>query len=254
VLSDILGSEDALGDMDFKVAGDEEGITAFQMDIKVEGITLDIMRNALQQAKQGRTHILGEMRKCMPAPRNALSDNTPRILRLKVNPKYNGELIGPGGKNIKKMMEDHGVFNIDLNNDGDVTVFGPAAGAEACVREIEAKTEEPVVGKVYEQVKVKNVVDFGMFVEILPGKDALVHVSEISNERVNAPGDLFKTGDIVDVKLIEINNRGQLRCSRKVLLEPEEPAPKPPRPEGRDEPRAEMKPKPKPKAPTESAE
>jgi len=219
VLTDILGSEDALGDMDFKVAGDEDGITAFQMDIKVEGITLGIMKNALAAAKEGRKHILAEMAKCSPAPRGNLGPFTPRINKFKVNPKFIGELIGPGGKNIKKMIEDYGLTSIDIDQSGEVAVCGGAEAAVAATDHIKARTEEPEVGKIYYNCEVKTVVEFGCFVELLPGKDALVHVSEMALERVADPKALFKPGDRMDVKLLEINKRGQLKVSRKVLLQ-----------------------------------
>jgi len=234
VLTDILGSEDALGDMDFKVAGDEEGITAFQMDIKVEGITLEIMRSALKAAHAGRTHILGEMRKCSPAPRNAMSDFTPRIVKMQVNPKYNGELIGPGGKNIRKMKEDFGIENIDLDNDGTISILGSAASTDACAEYIKLRTTEPEAGKTYYNCEVKTVVDFGVFVELLPGKDGLVHVSELAHERVEDPNDFATKGDRMDVVLLEVNARGQLKCSRKALLEAPPKPPPPPKKEKKE--------------------
>ncbi|KAK3238713.1 Purine nucleoside phosphorylase [Cymbomonas tetramitiformis] len=232
VLTDILGSEDALGDMDFKVAGDAEGITAFQMDIKVEGITLKTMRKALAAAGEGRRHILQEMAKCDPEPRTGLGLYSPRIEKLSVNAKYVRELIGAGGKNIKALVESTGVTSIDITNEGEVTIVGPGPReTEAAQAHIEAVTEEPVKGKVYKNCVVKNVVEFGCFVEILPGKDGLVHVSELAHERIEIVSEHVSPGDIMDVQLIEINNRGQLKLSRKTLLSlPGTKTPEPPTP------------------------
>ena len=221
ILSDILGAEDALGDMDFKVAGDQSGITAFQMDIKVEGITLEIMKAALAQAKKGRAHILNKMLEVCPAPRSEMPHHAPRIETIQVQPNQIGLIIGPGGKQIRAIVEFSGA-EIDINDSGVVSIA--ASGAESMQKAkdmIMGLVSEVEVGKTYVG-EVASVVDFGCFVRIM-GKEYLCHVSELSHERIQNPRDHFKVGDKVEVKVIGRNDRGQLKLSRKVLL-PRQPA------------------------------
>jgi len=214
VLSDILGDEDHLGDMDFKVAGSEHGVTALQMDIKIDGITPEIMQVALAQAKQGRLHILGEMNKALSSSREQMSDFAPRIISFKIDPAKIREVIGKGGVTIRAITEQTGA-SIDLNDDGVVNIASvdKAAGEEAR-RMIEEITAEVEVGKTYEG-KVVRLMDFGAFVTILPGKDGLVHISQISDERVEKVSDKLSEGDIVRVKVLEIDRQGRVRLSMK---------------------------------------
>ena len=214
VLSDILGDEDHLGDMDFKVAGSENGVTALQMDIKIDGITPEIMKVALEQAKQGRLHILGEMNKTLSSTREQMSDFAPRIITFKIDPSKIREVIGKGGVTIRAITEQTGA-SIDLNDDGIVNVASvdKAAGEEAR-RMIEEITAEVEVGKIYEG-KVVRLMDFGAFVTILPGKDGLVHISQISDERVEKVSDKLAEGDSVRVKVLEIDRQGRVRLSMK---------------------------------------
>ena len=214
VLSDILGDEDHLGDMDFKVAGSEDGITALQMDIKIDGITAEIMKAALEQAKQGRLFILGEMNKALSSTREEMSDFAPRILTIKIDPSKIREVIGKGGATIRGITEKTGA-SIDLTDDGVVNIASvdKAAGEEA-KRIIEEITAEVEVGKIYEG-KVARLMDFGAFVTILPGKDGLVHISQISDERVEKVSDKLSEGDMVKVKVLEIDRQGRVRLSMK---------------------------------------
>ena len=214
VLSDILGDEDHLGDMDFKVAGSEDGITALQMDIKIDGITAEIMETALEQAKQGRLFILGEMNKALPSTREEMSDFAPRILTIKIDPSKIREVIGKGGATIRGITEKTGA-SIDLTDEGVVNIASvdKAAGEEA-KRIIEEITAEVEVGKIYEG-KVARLMDFGAFVTILPGKDGLVHISQISDERVEKVSDKLSEGDVVKVKVLEIDRQGRVRLSMK---------------------------------------
>lgn len=214
VLSDILGDEDHLGDMDFKVAGSENGVTALQMDIKIDGITPEIMKVALGQAKQGRLHILGEMNKALSASREQMSDYAPRIITFKIDPSKIREVIGKGGVTIRAITEQTGA-SIDLTDDGIVNIASvdKAAGEEAR-RMIEEITAEVEVGKTYEG-KVVRLMDFGAFVTILPGKDGLVHISQISDERVEKVSDKLSEGDVVRVKVLEIDRQGRVRLSMK---------------------------------------
>jgi polyribonucleotide nucleotidyltransferase len=214
VVSDILGDEDHLGDMDFKVAGSENGVTALQMDIKIDGITPEIMKVALEQAKQGRLHILGEMNKALSSTRAEMSDFAPRIITFKIDPAKIREVIGKGGVTIRAITEQTGA-SIDLTDDGVVNVASVdrAAGEEAR-RMIEEITAEVEVGKVYEG-KVVRLMDFGAFVTILPGKDGLVHISQISDERVEKVSDKLSEGDVVKVKVLEIDRQGRVRLSMK---------------------------------------
>ena len=214
VLSDIMGDEDHLGDMDFKVAGTESGVTALQMDIKINGITSEIMATALEQAKQGRLHILGEMNKVLPETRQEMSDYAPRIITLKIDPAKIRDVIGKGGVTIRAITEETGA-SIDITDDGVVKVASVdrQAGEEA-VRRIEDITAEVEVGKTY-QGKVARLMDFGAFVNILPGKDGLVHISQISNERVEKVSDKLNEGDVVKVKVLEVDRQGRVRLSMK---------------------------------------
>ncbi|CAM6094618.1 unnamed protein product [Calypogeia fissa] len=224
ILTDILGSEDALGDMDFKIAGDETGVTAFQMDIKVEGITLPVMKQALIRAREGRVHILGEMKKSNPPPAGSLSKYAPVIDLMKVRPEKVNVVIGSGGKTIKGLIEDTGVISIDVTDSGLVTIVGRT---NDCVKMAKAKiaglTMVPVVGTIYRNCRVKGILAFGCIVEIAPGKEGLVHISELDSSRVSKVEDVVKVGDLIDVKLTEINVKGQLRLSRKQVLVPDMP-------------------------------
>ncbi len=220
ILSDILGSEDALGDMDFKVAGTTKGITGFQLDIKIEGITPEIMKQALAQAKEGRLHILNIMRQALEAPRETVAAHAPKIFTLRINPDKIGALIGPGGKNIKKIIEETGC-DINIEDDGKVSIVAPnQEQADLAIKSVDALTKDVEVGELYEGV-VKNVVDFGAFVEILPGKEGLVHISKLANERVNQVSDVCKVGDRMKVKVMQIDERGRINLSRKDALEVE---------------------------------
>ncbi len=214
VLSDILGDEDHLGDMDFKVAGSEDGITALQMDIKIDGITAEIMKAALEQAKQGRLFILNEMNKALASTRAEMSDYAPRIITIKIDPSKIREVIGKGGATIRSITEKTGA-SIDLTDDGIVKIASVdrAAGEEA-KRIVEEITAEVEVGKIYEG-KVARLMDFGAFVTILPGKDGLVHISQISDERVEKVSDKLSEGDVVKVKVLEIDRQGRVRLSMK---------------------------------------
>jgi polyribonucleotide nucleotidyltransferase len=216
VLSDIMGDEDHLGDMDFKVAGSVDGITALQMDIKIDGITAEIMKSALEQAKHGRLHILGEMNKALSSTREEMSDFAPRIITFKIDPSKIREVIGKGGATIRSITEQTGA-SVDLTDDGVVKVASvdKAAGEEAR-RMIEEITAEVEVGKVYEG-KVVRLMDFGAFVTILPGKDGLVHISQISEERVDKVSDRLNEGDVVKVKVLEIDRQGRVRLSMKEI-------------------------------------
>ncbi len=216
VLTDILGDEDHLGDMDFKVAGSAEGVTALQMDIKIEGITREIMDAALKQAKEGRLHILGEMAKAISAPRAQMSAYAPRIISFKIATDKIRDVIGKGGATIRGLCEETGT-TIDIEDDGTIKIASvdQAAGAEAR-RRIEQITADVEVGMVYEG-KVAKIMDFGAFVTILPGKDGLVHVSQISNERVENVSDKLKEGQVIKVKVLEIDKQGRIRLSMKAV-------------------------------------
>lgn len=230
ILTDILGTEDHLGDMDFKVAGTTEGITSIQMDIKIEGLDLKIMEEALTQAKEGRLHILGEMNKALATPRTELSMYAPRIVTVQIPVDKIGELIGPKGKNIRGIQEETGA-ELTVDDDGTVTIA--AVGGESMERAkqmVQAITAEAVVGETYEGT-VKTVTAFGAFIEIMPGTEALLHVSEMRWERVEKPEDVCKKGDRVTVKLVDRDERGRLRLSMKALLpKPEGMADEPERP------------------------
>jgi polyribonucleotide nucleotidyltransferase len=218
VLSDILGDEDHLGDMDFKVTGTDEGITALQMDIKIAGVSKEIMSRALNQAKAGRLHILGKMMEGIAAHRPELPEHAPKIFSLQINPDKIRDLIGPGGKIIKGLSAEFGV-KIDVEDSGKVSIFAPdgRVGTEVTNR-IKGITEEAEIGKIYTG-KVQKIVDFGAFVEIMPGTDGLVHISELDNKRVENVTDVVKEGDIIQVKVLNIDQRGKIRLSRKALLD-----------------------------------
>ena len=217
ILTDILGTEDHLGDMDFKVAGTKDGITSIQMDIKIDGLDLKIMTEALDQAKEGRLHILGEMDKALPAVRPEMSPYAPRIITVQINPEKIGELIGPKGKNIRGIQEESGA-EITVDDTGLVTIA--AVGADSMQRAkqmVQAITVEPEVGATYEG-PVKSTTAFGAFVEIMPGTEGLVHISELQHGRTEKTEDVVKKGDRVKVKVIERDERGRLRLSMKALL------------------------------------
>jgi polyribonucleotide nucleotidyltransferase len=217
ILSDILGNEDHLGDMDFKVAGTKQGITAFQMDIKIQGITLEIIEKALSQAKEGRLHILNVMSQSIAEPRAELSQYAPRLQTIKIPVDMIGSLIGPGGKNIRQLVKDSGA-EINVEDDGTVTVAAvQKESADKAMDYIRKLSELPEVGKVY-QATVKKIMEFGAFVEILPGKEGLVHISQLDTKRVEKVDDLFKVGDSLEVKLMAIDSEGRLSLSRKALL------------------------------------
>lgn len=220
VLSDILGDEDHLGDMDFKVAGSEQGITALQMDIKIQGITEEIMKVALAQAKQGRLHILGEMAKAITSARTELSEYAPRLLTIKIHPDKIREVIGKGGATIQAITKETGT-QIDIQDDGTITIASVNnAAAMAAKNRIEQITSDVEPGRIYEG-KVVKIMDFGAFVTILPGKDGLVHVSQISSERVEKVSDKLKEGDVVKVKVLEVDKQGRIRLSMKAVEEGE---------------------------------
>jgi len=226
ILTDILGTEDHLGDMDFKVAGTRAGITSIQMDIKVEGLDLSIMTEALAQAKEGRLHILGEMDKALAQPRGDLSPFAPRIVTLQISPEKIGDLIGPKGKTIRGIQDETGA-ELTVDDSGLVTIAAVGGDSMERARQmVQALTAEPVVGETYEGT-VKTTTPFGAFVEIMPGTEGLVHISEMRHERTEKTEDVVKKGDRVRVKLIDRDERGRLRLSMKALL---------PRPEGMPEP------------------
>jgi polyribonucleotide nucleotidyltransferase len=214
VLTDILGDEDHLGDMDFKVAGTKEGVTALQMDIKVEGVTPEIMRVALEQARAGRLHILDEMNRVIREPREKMSEWAPSIITLKIDPEKIRDVIGKGGAVIRQITEETGT-TIDIESDGTVKIasVSGAAGREA-QRRIELITADVEVGQIYEG-KVARLMDFGAFVTILPGRDGLVHISQISNERVERVSDKLKEGDVIRVKVLEVDRQGRIRLSMR---------------------------------------
>lgn len=215
ILSDIQGTEDFAGDMDFKVAGTKNGITALQMDIKVHGITPAIMKDALAQANVGRAEILKHMLTTLPTPRKELSPYAPQVIAIQVNPEKIREIIGKGGETINKIIAETGA-DIDIKEDGTVFIASPdKKSIDATIAWIGTITAEPEVGKIYRDCRVVSVLDFGAFVEIMPGREGLVHVSEMSEERVNRPTDVVKEGDLVTVKLVAIDDRGRLNLSMK---------------------------------------
>ena len=218
VLSDILGDEDHLGDMDFKVAGSADGISALQMDIKIDGITEEIMKVALAQAKQGRLHILGEMAKVISTSRTEMSEYAPRLMTMKIHPDKIREVIGKGGTTIRSITEETGA-TIDISDDGTIVIASVnREAAEAAKARIEQIVSDVEPGRIYEG-RVAKLMDFGAFVTILPGKDGLVHVSQISNERVEKVSDKLKEGDVVKVKVLEVDKQGRIRLSMKAVNE-----------------------------------
>ncbi|MBL3589967.1 MAG: polyribonucleotide nucleotidyltransferase [gamma proteobacterium endosymbiont of Lamellibrachia anaximandri] len=218
VLTDIMGDEDHLGDMDFKVAGTSDGINALQMDIKIDGITKEIMEIALDQAKEGRMHILGEMNSVINSHREEMSEHAPRIIELRINPDKIRDVIGKGGATIRSITEETGA-TVDITDDGVVKIFSvdKAAGEDARKR-VELITADVEVGTIYEG-KVARLMDFGAFVTILPGKDGLVHISQISNERVEKVSDKLSEGDVIKVKVLEVDKQGRIRLSMKAVNE-----------------------------------
>jgi polyribonucleotide nucleotidyltransferase len=218
VLTDIQGAEDHLGDMDFKVAGTTEGITALQMDIKIKGITAEIMRLALKQAHEARLFILDKMLAVIPVPRPELKSFVPRISIVKVPVDKIGAIIGPGGKNIRALQEETGT-KIDIDDDGTVYIAATDSNAEAAARErIEGLTETPQVGRIYTG-KVVRIADFGAFVQILPGMDGMVHISQLDSERVEKVEDVVNMGDEITVMVTAIDENGKIRLSRQAVLE-----------------------------------
>ena len=218
ILSDILGDEDHLGDMDFKVAGTAEGVTSLQMDIKISGVDREIMRQALYQAKEGRMHILNEMGKTLSAPRTNVSGHAPRIITIRVRPEKIREIIGPGGKVIRGIIEATGV-KMDVEDDGTVTIASSdEAAAQKAIQMVQRIAAEAEVGKIYKGT-VRKIVDFGAFVEIFPGTDGLIHISQLAPERVRRVADVLKEGDEVMVKVLEVDRQGKIRLSRKEALQ-----------------------------------
>ncbi len=217
ILTDILGDEDHLGDMDFKVTGTEKGITALQMDMKARGISFAALKQAMEQARVGRLHILDEMKKVIDKPRAELSENAPRLITIRIDPADIGTLIGPGGKTVKKIVEETGV-KIDIEDDGRVFIFTPdAKAARAAEEQVTRLTRRPEVGAVY-QGKVVRIMNFGAFVEIFPGKDGMVHISQLAPHRVERVEDEVKVGDEVTVKVMEIDSQGRINLSRKAMM------------------------------------
>lgn len=215
ILSDIADAEDFAGDMDFKVTGTSEGITALQMDMKVHGLGIDILKEALLQGKTGRAHILKHMLETIKEPRTEMSPYAPRVIAIQINPDKIREVIGKGGETINKIIAATGA-EIDIKDDGTVMVASPdKKSIDDAIQYIRNITEDPEVGRIYENCRVVSVLDFGAFVEILPGKEGLVHVSEMKEERVEKPSDVLKEGDIVTVKLLAIDDRGRLQLSMK---------------------------------------
>jgi polyribonucleotide nucleotidyltransferase len=222
VLSDILGDEDHLGDMDFKVAGTQDGITSFQMDIKIEGISFDIMEQALRQAKEGRIHILEVMNRSISEPRTTISQHAPSLITITIPVESIGGVIGPGGKTIRNIIAETGT-EINIDQDGTVTIAALTKESGDRAREIiEKMTEQPEVGKIYEGT-VKRLMDFGAFVEFLPGTEGLVHISQLDTNRVEKVSDVVKLGDKFEVKLMKIDSEGRYNLSRKAVITGEEP-------------------------------
>ena len=217
VLTDILGDEDHLGDMDFKVVGTREGITGLQMDIKIDGVDRDIMSQALAQAKKGRIHILEKMEEALGTPRAAVSEHAPKYVTIKIHPDKIRDIIGPGGKIIREMTTEFD-SKIDVEDDGTVKIFSNSCeSANALIKRIQQITAVPEVGQIYEG-EVRTIKEFGAFVQIFPGTDGMVHISELANERVKNVSDVVKEGDVIKVKVIDIDNRGRIRLSRKAAL------------------------------------
>ena len=217
ILTDILGLEDALGDMDFKVAGTRDGITAIQMDIKIDGLSVELLKEALDRAHKGRMHILDIMDKTLSEGRSELSEHAPRIVSIQINPEKIGEIIGPKGKTIRAIQDDTGA-TIDIDDSGLVKIAAVSGEAGQRAREmIEAIVQDPEVGRIYEG-PVKNTTTFGAFIEIMPGTEGLCHISELEEGRVEKTEDVVNKGDIVRVKLLSIDEKGRLRLSRKAAM------------------------------------
>ncbi len=224
VLTDILGTEDHLGDMDFKVAGTRDGVTALQMDIKIKGLEIAVIREALAKARVARIHILDVMAQTLAEPRSQLSKYAPRIITLQINPERIGDIIGPKGKIIRGIQDETGA-EINVDDSGLVTISSVDGDAGERARQmIESIVQEPEVGAVYEGM-VKSTTAFGAFVEIIPGREGLLHISELQHGRTQKTEDVVKKGDMVRVKLLEIDDRGKMRLSRKALLEKPADAP-----------------------------
>jgi polyribonucleotide nucleotidyltransferase len=218
ILTDIQGLEDHLGDMDFKVAGTEQGITAFQLDTKIEGLPEQVMRDALSQAKKARLEILAAMKASLPEPRAEISRHAPKITSIKVPTEKIRDIIGKGGATIRRIQDETGA-TIEVEDDGTVRIAAvDGESSDAAIEWISYLTAEAEVGKVYDG-KVKTITKFGAFVEILPGQDGLLHISEIDHKRINRVEDVFQVGDAVQVKVVDIDNVGKIRLSRKALLE-----------------------------------
>ncbi|MDR0367816.1 MAG: S1 RNA-binding domain-containing protein, partial [Bacteroidales bacterium] len=232
ILSDILGDEDHLGDMDFKVTGTADGITACQMDIKVKGLSYEVLAEALEQARRGRLHILGEMMKTISEPREDYKPFVPRIVKMTIPRESIGAVIGPGGKIIQEMQRETNTI-INITEEGEFGIIDIAssdkASIDAAMAKIKGIVAVPEVGEIYHGT-IKSILAFGAFVEILPGKDGLLHISEIEHKRINNVEDVLKVGDKIEVKLLEIDKKtGKLKLSRKILL------PKPERQEKKDD-------------------
>nr|MBP9127926.1 polyribonucleotide nucleotidyltransferase [Elusimicrobiota bacterium] len=220
VLTDIMGMEDHLGDMDFKVAGTTEGVTALQMDIKIEGISIDIMKRALEQAKRARLFVLGKMAEALPAPRPELSSRAPRMEVVQIPVAKIGALIGPGGKNIRRIIEESGA-QVDVEDDGKVYITASdLSSLETAKHQVESYSAEVEVGKIYKGTVVRIMPKLGAFVEVMPGKDGLVHISQLDVNRVERVEDAVKVGDEIDVKVIEVDSQGRVNLSRKAVLKP----------------------------------
>jgi len=223
VLTDILGDEDHLGDMDFKVAGTSKGITALQMDIKIQGITEEIMEIALEQAHEARLHILAEMNKVIDAPRESVSENAPAMAMLKIHPDKIRDVIGKGGATIRSITEQTGA-SIDIDDDGSIRIYGEDGDSrDKAVEMVNEITAEAEVGRLY-RGKIARIVDFGAFVTILPGKDGLVHISQISKERVENIADYLKEGEEITVKVLDTDARGRIKLSIKEITDEEKTA------------------------------
>jgi len=217
VLTDILGDEDHLGDMDFKVVGTRQGITGLQMDIKIDGVDRDIMSQALAQAKKGRIHILEKMEEALGTARASVSEHAPKYVTIKIHPDKIRDIIGPGGKIIREMTAEYD-SKIDVEDDGTIKIFSNSCEmANALIQRIQQITAVPEVGKIYEG-EVRTIKEFGAFVQIFPGTDGMVHISELANDRVKNVTDVVKEGDMIKVKVIDIDNRGRIRLSRKAAL------------------------------------
>jgi polyribonucleotide nucleotidyltransferase len=218
VLTDILGDEDHLGDMDFKVAGTDNGVTALQMDIKIEGITKEIMQVALAQAREGRMHILDIMKRSLDGSRTDISNYAPRIFKVKINPEKIRDVIGKGGVVIRGIQEETGT-TIEIGDDGTISIACVSAeGGAAAKKRIEDITADVEIGRVYEGTVLK-LLDFGAIVSVLPGKDGLLHISQISTQRVNTVAEHLKEGQMVKVKVLEADEKGRIRLSMKAVLE-----------------------------------